>query len=351
MKTRTLVVDSNYLLKRSFHGAKNSYTVEFGHIGGLYSFITTIRKLIKKHLINKVVLCWDGENGGIYRHRMDRDYKANRKSKKWYEKTVLTENEIRREKEKDESILKQRKRIQAYAEELYLRQIEIDEIEADDLIAAYCLKYNNKEEIFIYSSDRDFAQLLDLNINIIFPNINTVVNKKNFFVEFGYHYANALVFKIICGDQSDNIKGIEGIKENTLFKYFSDVKYKETTVKEIYEKAFYYNKKRVDEGKKPIKCLEKLIKNKETLKKNFKLINLRNPLLNDQAIDELEQLEMPLSPENRGSKNLYNMMIEDGFLSEYGSNFVSYVEPFYLVTTNEKKQYDDYKKKNSTFVK
>ena len=148
MKIRTLLVDSSYLLKRSFHGAKDTYSVNFGHIGGLYSFLTTIRMLIKEHMINKVVLVWDGEGGGIYRHRIDKEYKANRKTKEWYKKIEMTEAEIRREKEKEESLLKQRKRVQAYAEELFFRQIEVDDIEADDLIAAYCIQNNNKEEIF-----------------------------------------------------------------------------------------------------------------------------------------------------------------------------------------------------------
>ena len=65
MKIRTLLVDSSYLLKRSFHGAKNTHTANFGHIGGLYSFLTTVRKFIKEYWINKVVLVWDGENGGL----------------------------------------------------------------------------------------------------------------------------------------------------------------------------------------------------------------------------------------------------------------------------------------------
>ena len=56
MKIRTLLVDSSYLLQRSFHGARDTYTVKFGHIGGLYQFLTTVRKLIKTHKINIVVL-------------------------------------------------------------------------------------------------------------------------------------------------------------------------------------------------------------------------------------------------------------------------------------------------------
>lgn len=346
MRTRTLIVDSNYLLKKAFHGAKNTYTTDFGHIGGLYSFLTTIRKLIKEHSINKVVLCWDGENGGIYRYRIDRNYKANRKSKTWNKKIVLSENELRREKEKKESILKQRKRIQAYAEELFLRQIEVDEIEADDLIAAYCLKYNNKEELYIYSNDRDFAQLLDLNVTILFSNIKTPITKKNFYTEFGYHYSNALTFKIICGDVSDNVLGIKGIKETTLLKLFPEVKAKETSVREICKMADEQNKKRISEGKKPLKVLSNIVDGVQRLKINYKLTNLRLPLLNEQAKEELLQLEMPLSPDKRGSKYLYKLMKEDDFLSVFGGGFVSYIEPFYSVIMHEKTLYGNYKRKN-----
>ena len=216
MENRTLLVDGSYLLKRSYHGAKDTTTSAFGHIGGLYQFMTTTRKMIKEHMINKVILIWDGEGGGIYRHRIDKNYKANRKNKEWFKKIEMTGAELRREKAKDESILKQRKRIQAYAEELFLRQIEVDDIEGDDLIAAYCLEHNNKEEMFIYSNDRDFAQLLDLNITIIFPNLDRPVTKTNYMMYFNHHYSNALIMKIICGDSADNIIGTGGLKDEIL---------------------------------------------------------------------------------------------------------------------------------------
>lgn len=352
MKIRTLLVDSSYLLQRSFHGAKDTYTTKFGHIGGLYSFLTTIRKLIKDHMINKVVLVWDGEGGGIMRHRIDKEYKANRKHKEWYVKISLSAAEIRREKEKEESILKQRVRIQAYAEELYLRQIEVDDVEADDLIAAYCEKYNNKEEIFLYSNDRDFAQLLDLNITIIFPNIDQPVNKNNYMMYFDHHYSNALVLKIICGDVSDNIKGIDGIKETTLLKYFPELKYKHLTVREICKKADELNQQRIAEKKKPLKVFENLLSSIERLKMNYQLVNLKEPMLTEAAKEELEQLDMPLSifdenGKNERGKKLYNMMIEeDDFISIYGSTFTNYIEPFYTVVMNERQLLKEYMKKN-----
>jgi 5'-3' exonuclease len=346
MKIRTLLVDSSYLLKRSYHGAKDIHTNKFGHIGGLYSFLTTVRKLIKDHMINKVVLAWDGEGGGILRHYIDNEYKANRKTKEWHKRIEMTAAEIRREREKQESILKQRKRIQAYAEELFLRQIETDDVEGDDLIAAYCLQYNNKEEIFLYSADRDFAQLLDLNISMIIPGIDEPVNKTNYIMHFDHHYTNALVLKIICGDDTDNIQGIDGWGEKTLLQHFPEMKYRHMTVREICQKADEINKQRVAEKKKPLKVFENLLKGIERLKINYKLVNLREPMLTDKARDELLQLEAPLSPEDRGSRNLYRMMQEDEFLTVYTGTFPNYVEPFYTVITNEQQLLTEYLKNN-----
>jgi len=351
VKIRTLLVDANYLLQRSLNGAKDTYTSKFGHIGGLYQFFTTVRKLIKDNKINKVILMWDGENGGVYRYHVDSEYKANRKNKKWHKKIVMTDAEIKREKEKSESVLIQRKRIQAYAEELFIRQIEVNDIEADDLIAEYCIQHNNKEEIFLFTNDRDFAQLLDLDITIFFADKKNgdafiPITRVNYFYQFNHHYTNAIVMKIIGGDTADNIKGIDGIKETTLLKYFPDMKFRYMPVREICEKADEINKNRIIDKKKPLKIFENLLNNIQRLKTNYILINLKKPFLNEQAIEELTQLEMPLSPDDRGSKNLYNMMMEDEFLTIYRSDFVSYVEPFYTVIMNEKQLLMEYNKNN-----
>lgn len=349
-KIRTLLVDSSFLLKSSFHGAKNSYTIQFGHIGGLYGFITKCRQLIKKHQINKVILVWDGEDGGIYRHMIDAGYKANRKSKKWHQRIELTEAEIKREQEKEESLLKQRKRIQAYAEELFLRQIEVEKVEADDLIAAYCTKYHQKEDILLFTNDRDFVQLLDLEIKILFNDFDEPVTKVNAMVYFPYHYKNALTWKILLGDTSDNIKGVQGLGEKTLLQHFPEIKFKPLSVREICQKARDLNEGRVNEKKKPLKVFNTMLDSLEIFKKNFKLINLKQPFLNDQAREELEQLSIPLSDEDRGAKNLYKMIVEDGFLDVYGGDFVNYVEPFYPVIMNEKKLLKQYLQNNSKLL-
>ena len=350
MKTRTLLVDSSFLLKRSFFGAKNLYTNKFGHIGALYSFLTKLRKLIKDHKINKVVLAWDGENSGFYRHVIEPAYKANRKDKEWYNKIELTESELKKEREKEESILKQKKRIQAYAEELFIRQIEVDKIEAEDIIASYCMQYHKKEEITIYTNDRDFSQLLVYDIKIIFDNKEELITKQNFFFEFDYHYSNSLIMKVICGDSSDNIKGIQGIKEKSLLKYFPDLKYKNLSVRQICKMADELNKERIQNKKKPLKIFENLLSNIDVLVVNHKLMNLSSPFLNENAEHELEQLKMPLSDEDRNSKNLYKMMIDDEFLTVYEGSYVNYIEPFYSVIMNEKEILKKYLQDNKPIL-
>ncbi len=343
MKTRTLLVDGNYLFKRSFHGNKESHGGG-RHIGGLYSFYITLRKLIKQHSTNKLIICWDSPSAGTLRHNIDPLYKANRDNKLWSEKLVLSDYQIKLENEKDESVLWQRERIKAYAEELFIRQIEVNDVEADDLIAAYCQRYNNKEEIFIFTNDRDFLQLLNLNITILFANIETPITKRNFFHHFNYHFSNAINMKIICGDTSDNVIGIKGMGENTLLKHFPELCAKRLTVREICAMADKINQERVLNKKKPIVALDNLLKGIERLIINYKLVNLAEPMLNDEAIDQLEQLDLPLSPDGRGSKNLIAMMTEDEFLLIYKSNFVSYVEPFYTVIQNEKDLFNEYQR-------
>ena len=344
MKTRTLLIDGNYLVKRSFHGDKTSHNKNGQHIGAIYSFYTTLRKLIKENLSTKVVLMWDGEQGGLARYKIDPAYKANRKNKDWKHNIELSDAEIKLELKKEQSFLYQKKRIQAYAEELFIRQIEINEIEADDLIAEYCLRHSENEDIVLFTNDRDFLQLLDLNIIIKFDNIDIPITKSNFFREFNYHYKNALLMKIISGDTADNIAGVGGLKEDSLLKYFPELKFKSHTVREICHMAIKINEDRLSKKLKPLKCLENLINNVERLKINFQLVNLRAPLLNEQALEELDQLEMPLSPTNRGSSNLLKLMDYDGFLSSYNGTAVNYLEPFYTVIMGEKELLLEYKK-------
>jgi 5'-3' exonuclease len=349
IKATTLLIDGNFLIKRSYNGAKHVYNNN-RHIGGLYQFLIQLRSLIRKFNINKVVVFWDGENSGKLRYDLYERYKANRESKEWYTPIMLTTSEIYKQEQEKESFLWQLTRVKQYLEELFIRQIEVDKIESDDLISYYCKKYHEDENIIIYSNDRDLCQLLEYsNVSIFIANKKQLINKNTYYLLFNHHVSNLTVIKTICGDSSDNISGIEGVGETTLLKYFPDIKIKPVKANDIIKQSKIINEQRILNKKKPIKALDNIVNGifkdlgelgLEGYKTNYKIINLLEPLLTREAMAELVlQSEQPLDIENRGEKNLLNMIVEDGVLNEYGSDFIRFHEPFYPVILREKELY------------
>ena len=54
-KINLLVIDGNSLFKRSILGAKDVFNRDGIHIGGIYQFITVLRKLIDENLYHHVL--------------------------------------------------------------------------------------------------------------------------------------------------------------------------------------------------------------------------------------------------------------------------------------------------------
>ena len=103
--TKTLIVDGNVLMKRSYNGAKNVYHKD-RHIGGISAFYGTLRKIIIEHKIDKIVITWDGERGGTLRLDYYPEYKENRPT--FFDKDYEL----------------QKLRVKQYAEDLFIRQYE-----------------------------------------------------------------------------------------------------------------------------------------------------------------------------------------------------------------------------------
>lgn len=244
----TLLIDGSFLLKFVY----GDYERNDNKKSTTYRFITSIRKILKDFPhINKCVVFFDGEMSGKRRYNIYSDYKANRKHKSWYNKIKLTEKEIKRMKDEKFDLLYHKKNIQNYLEEFYIRQLEIDEIEADDLIAQYCKSFHETENIIIFTNDRDMCQLIKYDtVNIVLANkfvktfhsINErelfnktyiLINKNNYRKHFDIHYENITLMKILEGDSSDNVKGIRLITKNNLTSLFSKIKTEKVTYEDI----------------------------------------------------------------------------------------------------------------------
>lgn len=333
----TLLIDGSNLLEVSSLGDK-TLSSEGTQIGGIFQFFLQLKMLLQKGNFRYVYVFWDGRYGGNLRKKIYFDYKANRdkdfeeeglsdymkevnsKINYMYQRFVKKEDPIKlQEKQKHKEIFYwQRDIIMEMLEELFVRQCVCDETEADDFIGYYVSHKKPNERIVIVSNDRDLTQLISEDVIVYVQSLKAFVNTKNHTDIMGYNYQNVVLKKMICGDASDNIKGIKGVGEKTLLSNFDEIKKRKVTLEEVIEKAKFINEERVKNKKKPLKWADNIV-NKVTdgcqgekiYEINERIIDLKNPLMSDEAKELMESIMYaPIDPEDRTMENLYNIIIK-----------------------------------------
>jgi len=334
--TKTLLVDGNNLIKIGFHGVKD-YFHNGQHIGAIWHFLNTLRKFLEENNYNKVVVFWDSDTNSSQRRLIYPKYKLNRKG---------LSNEY-----KQESYDGQKQRVKQYLEEMFVRQVEVEHSEADDLIAYYC-KISEDENKTIFSSDRDLTQLISEKVSIYSPSAKRYYKNGDTIKmsDFEVPHYNVKTIKILTGDSSDNIDGIFYLGEKTLFKFFPEILEKPVDYTDILSKGEELLKENKDN-----KSLQNLLSGKtkegifgdEYYEINKKLIDLSNPLITQEGIDLVESYySESLDPDGRGYKNLIRMMMEDGlfkYLPKVDDGWIYFLKPFLKLTRKEKSKFKNKK--------
>ena len=360
----TLLVDGNNLMKiASVDKRMNSKGEEYGII---FQFLWQLHKLLQVKDYNFVYVMFDGEKSGQLRYQFYQDYKANRDKnyelngeKSEYDKQIddyvkkvlnYAKNkqkiEIKRDETEEESFERQKIILSQILEELFVRVCESSEVEGDDLIAYYVKNKKSNERIVIVSGDRDLTQLINDEVCIYIPSLKKYISPKNHIQELGYTHENVLIKKILCGDTSDNIKGIKGMGETTFFKLFPDAKTKKYTLDDIFVETQKLIENRAKEKKKPLQVTENILnrvtigsQGKDIYEINDKLINLSNPLLTKEAIEDMEMIMYaPLDPEGRDLTNIYQIIQDHEMIDMLDEKkFGNLFSAFYKLIDTEKK--------------
>jgi len=337
-KKNVLLIDGNSLLKLGYHGAKNEYNHFGEHIGGLYVFINILRKLVDKNTYHSVFVFWDGPLSGKLRYNHYEEYKGNRG--KNFETGSVPQ---------DKDLLRQKKQIWNYLEQLSVRQADDYVVEADDFIAYFCKTQKHLYNITICTTDRDMAQLICDSVQIYFADLKRVVTLENYQETFQHHQSNALLVKIIAGDTSDNIKGIKGIKEPSLIKYFPEIAERKLQFQEFMQMAKDLQQSRLDEKKKPLKAIDNIIggvsdgcQGERFYEVNKIIMDLKKPLMRPTALEKFDDVvSLPIDPEGRSVKNVYIKMKENGLDRLISENrFADYMLPFKKIIDKEKDNYN-----------
>ena len=228
-------------------------------------FIRTVQSLSKSYEASKTIVCFDFGKS-YFRMDMSEEYKANRKKPK-------EEEEV--------------KGYEAFFEVLNNLPDMLDEevlkfrgVEADDTIAHLVMKYEPQldyDHIWIVSSDRDLYQLVSEKTSIFNIFGRREITYATMQEEMEISPDLYLLSRIIEGDKSDNILGVEGIGPKRAQALAKQYKSFDSLLEAL-----------------PIKGRAKYIQNlngsKDLLIRNEKMISLK--AYNEEALDAAKEPEV-----------------------------------------------------------
>jgi DNA polymerase-1 len=186
IQPRTVLIDAMNLAYRSHYACRGLSTSEGVPTGAMYGFL---KALLRLKPYGSAIVCWDSTKSR-WRNKLYPPYKANR--------TDSPEKEIVRQ---------QIEPIRRALSLLAVPQVEVDGLEADDVIALL----SQRQPSWIYSNDRDLYQLLSLTVGILatdakgaFKPLKPSAIEK----QYGVPIARWAEYLALGGDGSDNIRPI-----------------------------------------------------------------------------------------------------------------------------------------------
>lgn len=209
MNKKVIIVDGNSLLFRAYYataypGANIMRTKEGIATNAIFAFSNMILKLIDKLKDeDKIFVAFD-TGKKTFRHQELETYKANRKPAP---EDLIVQFPIARE------LLKS----------LGIYTFEEEGFEGDDLAGSVAIKAAKAGyQTIIYTSDRDFLQLVDdkIEVDLLIKGMSDirVMHPKDVEETYGFSPNHIIDFKGLRGDSSDNLPGIPSIGEKTAQK-------------------------------------------------------------------------------------------------------------------------------------
>ena len=263
LNDKVLIIDGLNTFIRSF--SVNPAINEDGvHIGGIAGFLKSIRYTLSVIKPTRFIIVFDGKDGSKRRRKIYPEYKAQRKIKKRLNRNVDWGTAPANE---EESMKLQLGRLVEYLEYLPLTLVSVDGIEADDTMAYISKQFLSDSKIVLMSTDKDFLQLVDDRISVWSPTKKILYTPDKVKDEYGIPSKNLLTYRILDGDKSDNINGVQGAGLKSIIKYIPSI----TEDDEFNAKNLLDF---VESSDSKIKLLENIKNSSNLIKRNYLLMQL-----------------------------------------------------------------------------
>ena len=268
LNDRVLIIDGMNTFIRSF-AAIPTMDENGTHIGGVTGFLKSVGYVTRKFKPSRVYVVFDGKGGSKRRRDIYPDYKLGRKPLTRLNRTY----DMTTEKDEQDLMRYELVIVAKALMKLPITTITLDHVEADDIIS-YIAQHvvENGGESIIYSTDKDFLQLVGDGIKVWNP-----VRKKTYIPEivvedYEIHPNNFLLYRALTGDTSDNLPGIKGLGMKTLLKIVPEfVTEQPLTFDDVIDAA---------ENSK-LKVASRIVDEQESIKRNIKLMSLRSVMISD----------------------------------------------------------------------
>jgi DNA polymerase-1 len=162
------------------------------HVNAVFGFCNMISRLMKDHTGTHIAVIFDAGRT-TFRNRMYEAYKAHRP-------------------EPPPELVPQFALIREATRAFGLPSIELEDWEADDLIAAYTKAARAAGgEVVIVSSDKDLMQLIAPGVTMLDPMKNVPIGPAEVEAKFGVAPEKVVEVQALIGDAVDNVPGVPGI--------------------------------------------------------------------------------------------------------------------------------------------
>ena len=244
-------------------------------IGGAVGFLNGLKNIVSEVFPKAVYVIWEG-GGSAKRRKIFPDYKKNKKPQRlnrFYSEIPDTVNNRNSQVEFLVNLLKNTPACQIY----------VSDCEADDVIG-YLAKYKFVDSnCVIYSSDKDFYQLVSERVTIFSPTSKKYIQIDDILERFSIHPENFCQARTFCGDTSDGIPGIKGIGFKVLAKRFPELSSEEfVSVEDIIK----LSQLRTENSK--VQAYKKIVDSSNIARRNWKLMHLDTMNLTATQIQKIE---------------------------------------------------------------
>lgn len=266
--SNVLIIDGLNTFIRAF-SAIPTLNDDGKHTGGVSGFLKSIGYTIRLFNPTRCIIVFDGSGGSVRRKKIFPDYKQHRSNKIRLNRIFEGDSTLESE---TEALTRQLLRVSHYIDVLPITTIQMDSVEADDVIAYLSLDSFKTSNVTIMSADKDFYQLVNDRISVYSPTKKRLYGPNEVLIEYGIHPKNFVLYRTLDGDTSDNIDGIQGCGIKTIIKSFPFLSDDKThTVNDIIVHS------EVNKGK--FKVYETILNNKNTLNRNYELMQLNDSII------------------------------------------------------------------------